>query len=193
MARFLIAAVLAALGHCGSTAPTVLPPPPVNDTTLGPSDVFEVRVYGEEALSATYRVQDDGTIDFPLAGRVNVEGLEPNSAAERIESVLREGGFLLEPHVSVLVQEYNSKRISVIGAVREPGSFPMRSELSVVEALSLAGGFTPLASRDSVVLTRNIDGEARRFRLAVGLITEGRAANVTLQSGDIVFVPERVF
>lgn len=192
MIRFLMAAVLA-LGHCGGSSPTVMPPAPVNDTTLGPSDVFEVRVYGEESLSAAYRVQDDGSISFPLVGRVEVAGLEPNEAAERIASTLRDGGYLLEPHVSVLVQEYNSKRISVIGAVREPGSFPMRTQLTVVEALSLAGGFTPLASRDSVVLTRTVDGEARRFRLPVGQISEGRSANVELQSGDIVFVPERVF
>ncbi|MCX7808063.1 MAG: polysaccharide export protein, partial [Deltaproteobacteria bacterium] len=163
------------------------------DTTLGPGDVFDVRVYREEDLSAQYRVESDGTIDFPLIGRIRVAGLEPSAVAEEIAKRLREGQFLVNPHVSVRVQEYNSRRISILGAVRQPGSYPIRSRMGVVEAISLAGGFTALANRDGTRLTRRINGELRTFNVPVDRIASGQEPDIVVRAGDILHVPERLF
>jgi len=178
---------------CGSGPPPRPPAQLQDDTTLGPSDVFDVRVHGEEDLSSTYRVAQDGTIDFPFIGRIDVEGLEPTEVADLVATRLREGDFLRSPQVSVRVQEYNSKRISVMGAVVRPGTFPLTTGITVVQAISLAGGFTPLASRDDTVVSRRVEGELRRFRVAVDDVTRGEQEDILLRAGDIIYVPERIF
>jgi protein involved in polysaccharide export with SLBB domain len=164
-----------------------------DDTTLGPGDVFEVSVYGEKELSGKYKVAKDGSIDFPLIGRVVVAGKEPTAVSDDISKQLREGQILRNPQVSVFVTEYASKRVSVVGAVSKPGTFPMSSGLTVVQAISLAGGFTSLASRNDTLVTRRDNQKTERFRVPVERVTEGRADDFALQAGDIIYVPERLF
>ena len=185
--------LLAACRSGGSGARQSTSAGPDEDTTLGAGDIFDVRVYGEEDLSSKYRVAQDGTIDFPLIGRLEVSGREPTEVADLLAEQLRERDILRSPQVSVLVEEYNSKRISVMGAVARSGTFPMRSGMTVVQAISLAGGFTPLASRNSTVITRRVSGELRRFQVDVDDVTRGEAEDVLLRAGDIVYVPERLF
>lgn len=192
----VLALALLASAACGPVAPrfrAARGETQEEDTAVGPGDVFDVRVYDEEDLSAEYRVEVDGTIDFPLIGRVEVAGLDSTGIAARIRDRLRDGEFLVAPHVSVRVQEYNSRRVSVIGAVREPGSYPLRSGMGVVEAVSLAGGFTALANRDGTLLTRHIEGQLRTFSVPVDQISSGREPDVTVRAGDILHVPERIF
>jgi protein involved in polysaccharide export with SLBB domain len=190
----IVALTLLLAASCGGAAPTRTPPVlPGDDTTLGSGDVFDVRVFGEPDLAATYRVAQDGSIDFPLVGRVNVIGLEPTAVADLLTERLRSGQFLRAPQVSVLVKEYNSKRVSIMGAVARPGTFPMSTGLTVVQAISLAGGFTPLAARNNTVVSRRINGQIRRYRVEVDDVTGGGANDVPLAAGDIVYVPERVF
>jgi len=181
------------LGGCPKhTAPIPVASIP-DDTTLGPGDTFDVRVYGEDDLSTTFRVAQDGTIDFPLVGRVEVGGREPTEVADLISARLREDEILQNPHVSVMVRESESRVVSVMGAVASSGTFPMRSGLTVVQAISLAGGFTPLANRNDTVVTRRVNGELKRYQVPVDDISRGRSEDILLRSGDIVFVPERVF
>lgn len=163
------------------------------DTTLGPDDVFEVRVYGEKELSGTFRVASDGTIDYPLVGAVKVAGKTPSEVTDLLEKGLEEGDFLKQPQVSVFVKEYNSKKISVFGQVKKPGTFPYQDGMTVVEAISQAGGFTSMAKKNDTTVIRMIEGQKKRFQVPVEAIGEGRAANFTLSPGDIVFVPERIF
>jgi len=186
----LVGAALA----CGGPATAPRPTEPVtSDTRLGVGDLFEVRVFREDDLSSEFRVAPDGTIDFPLIGRVNVVGLQPSEVADRISEGLRQGKFLREPQVSVLVREYNSKRISVVGAVERPGTFPVAPGMTVVQAISQAGGFTPLASRNDVVVTRQVDGELQRYPVAVDAVAEGRQSDILVVPGDIIYIRERVF
>jgi len=163
-----------------------------DDTTLGVGDVLDVRVYGEEELTGTYRVAQDGSIDFPFIGRVAVAGLEPPTIADTIKDRLAHG-YLRDPQVSIFVREYNSKRVSVVGAVAHPGNFPMTTGLTVVQAISLAGGFTSIASRDDTVVTRRVGGRLRRFPVHAEDVTEGNEDDFPLQAGDIIYVPERLF
>ena len=186
-----------ALSAAGCAKRTVLatevPPPATDDTTLGPGDVFAVRVYGEEELSGSHQVAPDGTIDFPLLGSVDVNGLEPPAVAEVLQQLLKQKNLLRDPHVSVYVEQYASKRVSVVGAVANPGTFPLEPGMTVVQAISMAGGFSSLANRDGTVVTRRIGEETIRYRVPLDKVTKGQADDIEVAAGDIIYVPERLF
>jgi polysaccharide export outer membrane protein len=196
MPRAVLTSILLLAAACGSKQPVGLEPEATAeapDTTLGPEDVFDVRVFGEKELSSTYRVASDGTIDFPLIGTVSVTGKTPTEVADLIEEKLIEGEFIKKHQVSILVTEYNSKKISVFGQVKEPGTFPYQDGMSVVEAIAKAGGFTSMAKANDTIVIRVVEGEKKRFKVPVEAIGEGREPNFVLRAGDILFVPERVF
>jgi protein involved in polysaccharide export with SLBB domain len=182
------------IGGCGSSGGNL--PPPVaarGNPGLGAGDVIEVRVVGEDELAGTHRVSDDGTIYFPYIGRVEIAGRDEAATAELLATRLRDDGFLRAPQVTVFIRDATSQQVTVMGAVDNPGNFALAPGLTIVRAISLAGGFTALAARNSVVVTRRIDGELRRFNIPVGdMMTEGRD-DVPLQAGDIIYVDERVF
>lgn len=197
-ARFLVFVIIvlsASLGCAGrdrgfdvpatASAPT--------DMTLGPGDTFEVMVYEEKELSGKYRVADDGTINFPLIGAVMVGGKGPKAIASAIEEELKTKQLLRKPSVSIFVVEYASKRINVVGAVAHPGSLPWTAGMGVVQAISVAGGLTPLAAGNDTIVTRQVNGQPKRYRVSVRRITEGQEGDFTLEAGDIVYVPERIF
>jgi len=155
--------------------------------------VFEVRVFGEKDLTGKYQVGPEGSIRFPFLGIVQVQGKQADEVAGDIADRLKGGNFLLNPSVSVFVEQTNSKRISIIGAVAKPGTLPIVPGMTVVQAVSNAGGFTPLASKDDTVVTRKVNGKLERYRISVSEVTRGNADDFALRAGDIVFVPERVF
>lgn len=159
--------------------------------TVGAGDVFEVRVYGEKELSGLYRVSPEGSIEFPLVGRVDISGQTPREVSETLRSRLMDG-FIRDPHVSVFVKEYNSKKVFVIGQVQRPGTFPFEERMNIVQAITQAGGFTPTAARDRTLVTRTIDGREVQIPVPVDRIATGEAVNFPLAPGDIVFVPEGI-
>lgn len=162
-----------------------------NSVTLGPGDVFEVRVYEEKDLSGIFTVSTEGTIHFPLVGEVKVLNLSASEVATLLRERLQDG-YLRDPYVTVTIKEYKSKKIFVLGQVAKPGTFPFEGEMNVIQAITLAGGFTPMARRNSVIVTRVEDGEEKRITVPVDRISEGLAPNLPLRPGDIVFVPEAV-
>lgn len=161
----------------------------VRANTLGTGDFLEVRVYQEPDLSGIFRVSPEGVIDFPLCGKVRVTDLTPSLAADAINGCLKQG-FVRRPQVTVMVKEFNSKRIFVFGDVSKPGSFPYEEGMTIVAAVSAAGGFNRTAARNGVNITRLIDGRETRVPLRVEDIINGNEKNFVLQPGDIVFVPE---
>jgi polysaccharide export outer membrane protein len=161
-------------------------------TSLAPGDVFEVRVFQEPDVSGAHRLGPDGTIDFPLCGKVPLAGLSANVAAEALAACLR-GRFFKNPQVSVFVREQSSRRIFVFGEVQKPGTYPFEEGMSVVQALALAGGFTRIASRNSCQLTRLQAGVESRQQLRLEDIVAGRAPSVRVQPGDVIYVPESMF
>lgn len=193
--QIVLSAVLSVHLAC-STAPVKQPnlPPPVETSSLGPGDVFEVTVYDEPAMSKPYKVAPNGTIDFPLIGTLEVEGKEPQEIADLIKNQLREKQILKNPSVSVLVKEVNSKKVAVFGQVQKPGQFPMAEGMTVVQAISLAGGFTAIADRDRVTLNRRVSAKkVVRVVFSVAAITEGKMNDIPLQAGDTIYVEERPF
>jgi protein involved in polysaccharide export with SLBB domain len=179
---------------CKSQVATRLPDQaPAEDTTLAAGDVFEVRVFGEKDLTGLFQIAPDGTIHFPFVGVVQAAGKDPAEVGGMIAEGLIRGGYLKDPQVSVFLKESNSKRISVLGAVAKPGTLPIVPGLTLVHAVSQAGGFTALASKDDTVVTRRREGKLERYRVEVSRIARGDAEDFPLRAGDIVFVPERVF
>ena len=163
-----------------------------SEFALAPGDTFDVRVFGEVEMSGSYRVAPDGTIDFPLIGRVKVEGLLSQTLAQELRNRLKDG-YLRNPQVSIAIKEQASKKIIVIGQVAKPGTFAYSPSMSIVEAITVAGGFTPMAAKNDTTITRVEDGRKTSFRVPVSDISEGKASNYFLRPGDIILVPERLF
>lgn len=161
-------------------------------STLGAGDMVEIRVFQETELSGMFRVSPEGSIDYPLCGRVKLGGLTSNQASDVITDCLK-GGFVKHPQVSVLIREYNSKKIFVFGEVQKPGTFSYEENMNIIQAVTLAGGFTKTASKNATNVTRIIDGRESKFAVHVEDIGVGRERNFLLQPGDIVFIPESFF
>ncbi len=172
--------------------PVVKHPVLVPASTLGSGDVFEVKVYNEKELSGIYRVSSAGTILFPLVGKLEVDGLTSSDAAEEIQRRLGEK-YLRNPQVSILIREYNSKKVSIFGQVTKPGTFKYEDGLSVIQAVSMAGGFTKLAAKNDTNVTRLVEGEEKKYPIPVEAIAQGKAKNFFLRPGDIVYVPESIW
>ncbi len=164
----------------------------IPDETLGIDDVFEVKVIGEADLATSYRIGTDGTIDFPYVGRLEVAGLRPGEVQQLLTKKLRDG-YLVSPQVTLMVKEWNSRRISVLGQVNKPGKVDYFPRMTIVDAIAAAGGFTPVAAQNSVRLRRDVKGRTEGGTLRVGDISEGRAPNVVLLPRDVLYVEERIF
>lgn len=194
-ARFVLLCALAA-GGCAGRRP--MPSTPVHavemapEERLGIDDVFEVRVFAEPDLSGAYRIAADGTVDYPFVGRISVIGMRSGDVQELIATKLRDG-YLKNPQVSLMVKEWNSRKVSVIGQVQKPGSVPYFTNMTIVDAIAAAGGFTGIASKNSVNLRREVKGTVESHNYRVADISEGRAPNIVLRPGDILVVEERLF
>jgi protein involved in polysaccharide export with SLBB domain len=185
---------LAAAG-CARTTPHPETVPVVfesHEDRLGVDDLFEVRVYGEPDLSGQYRVATDGTIDFPMAGRIQVAGLLVGEVQHQIVTRLK-AGYILEPQVTVMVKEFNSRKVSVLGQVQRPGTVPYFPKMTIVDAIAAAGGFTGVAAKNSVNLRREVTGKVETRTFPVADISEGRSPNVAILPGDVLVVEERLF
>lgn len=192
VALVLLVVVLAACGSSPQHRGTL--PPPQDSSTLGPGDKFEVVVVGEDKFPANYVVAPDGTVDFPWIHRQKVAGYEPQALAAFLGDQLKQGKFLTDPTVIVNVKELGSKRITVSGQVTKPGEVPYTPGLTLYRTIVLAGGFTPLASRNNVLVTRSVAGGGRRtVSFSVEAISDGSAPDVPMQAGDSVYVYERAF
>jgi polysaccharide export outer membrane protein len=156
-------------------------------STLGPGDVVAIRVYLHPDLNGDFEVSASGTITFPLLGDVTCEGLTASELGARLRDGLATG-FLRDPHVVVGIKAFNSKKVYVLGQVAKPGRLAFSSGMTIIEALTLAGGFSALAEKNYTIVTRN----DRRIALPVEKIMQGLARNFVLQPGDIVYVPKSV-
>ena len=161
---------------------------------LGPEDVLEVTVWRNQDLSRTVVVRPDGKISLPLIGDVQASGLSAAQVAAKIAARLTE--FKENPNVSVSIKEVNSYFIYVLGEVLKPGKYPIKSYATVLQGVSLAGGFTPYASKNKMQVIRTLtngDGNENQLRIPVPyneLISgKGQIENFILKSGDTIVVP----
>ena len=180
---------------CASGAPTRAPnlAPPTERSLLGPGDVFTLEIVGEKDLPHEYQVASDGTVDMPYVHTLKVADLEAQEVARLVRARLIAEKILVDPSVVVQVKEYASRHITLLGQVAKPGSFPLLSGMSLIQAISQAGGLTAVASASHVNLTRKTGGKQQTVEIDVGAIIDGKAPDVPLQAGDQIYVHERLF
>ena len=155
-----------------------------------PGDILEVSVWREEDLQRDVLVRPDSRFSFPLVGDIDAS----NKTVEELkdEVVQRLERYIPEPVVTVTVKDILGNKIYLLGQVNNPGAFVVNPRVDVMQALSLAGGTTPFASlNDIVILRRNMDGSQRAMKFQYKDIERGRdlEQNILLESGDIVIVP----
>jgi protein involved in polysaccharide export with SLBB domain len=192
LALFLSALLLA----CGGSRPGPPKnlPAPILSTVVGPGDLFAVFVLGEKDVPTEYRVQPDGSIDFPYLDRITVAGLEPQEIVDVLKKKLVEKKILQDPQITLVVKQYNSKKVSIIGQVAKPGTVPWTEGMKLVDALSQAGWFTSIGDSNHVILTRHVaQNKTVTAVVSVDAITDGAQADIPLQAGDTVKVDARVF
>jgi len=156
---------------------------------LNPGDVLEVSVWKEEGMEREVLVLPDGTISFPLAGHIQAAGM----SAQQVEKILadRLQGYFKDAAISVSVKSVTGNKIFVIGQVQRPGEFLAAQPIDVIQALSLAGGFTPFAAEDEIRILRREGGKQTALTFDYSDVEKGRnlESNILLKSGDVVIVP----
>jgi polysaccharide export outer membrane protein len=189
-----VVALVTLVTACAGSTPRPLDlAPPQEVTTLGPGDVFELHIVGEEKLPTTFTVAPDGTVDLPYVHRVQALGLEPQQLAERVRAQLVENQIHVDPSVSISLKDLNSKRIEILGEVQKPGSLPMVSGMTLLRAISLAGGFSAMANRSRVMIRRRVGTGTRAATVSVEDIMANRIPDPLLQAGDSINIDQRVF
>jgi polysaccharide biosynthesis/export protein len=171
-----------------STAPA--PKDSASDTgyLLGPEDQLRISVWDNKELTLDLVVRPDGKISIPLVQDVVAEGLTAPQLAANIRESL--SAFIVNPEVSVVVLQVNAPKFYMIGYVARPGTYPLRSDTSVLQALALAGGLTQFASPRSIKLIRAIRGKQEvRTVNYYDIIKDGGEGNYLLKSGDTIVVP----
>ena len=156
---------------------------------IGPEDVLHISVWKEEDLDRKVLVRPDGGVSFPLAGDIQVSGRTPLEVQDEIRSRLQR--YVPDAEVTVSVDKISGYTIFVLGEVDEPGQFTLGRYVDVVQALTLAGGFTPYANGRDIQILRRQDGREVTFKFDFRSISRGRdlEQNIILQSGDVVLVP----
>ena len=157
---------------------------------LGAGDVIRISVFQNPDLSIEARLSDSGGISYPLLGAVALGGLTVAEAEQRIADGLREGNFVRQPQVSLLVLQVRSSQVSVLGQVNRPGRYPIEAgELRLTDLLAQAGGIAPTGA-DTVVVVGMRDAQPARIEvdLPASFAAGGRGQDIVLQSGDTVWV-----
>lgn len=186
MRIFLLACLLVASGF------GLLPQPAAaqGDYRLGPGDAVRIVVFQHPDLTLEARIPESGQLAYPLVGSIRAAGQSPNELAQSLAQSLREGRFLADPQVSVLITAHRSQQVSVLGQVVRPGRYPIEvGGLRLSEVLALAGGIAPTGA-DGVILVRQ-DGAQRNRRMLdlARLVAPAEAADdPVLRQDDLVFV-----
>lgn len=164
--------------------------PAIAPYTINPGDVLSVTVWKEEDLQRQVLVRPDGAFSFPLAGEI--QATDQSVEDVRDELVKRLSDYIPDPVVTVATESIQGNRVYVIGQVNRPGEFIASARIDVVQALSIAGGFTPFAQKNDVrILRRRADGVLDDLTFRYGEVEKGRnlGQNLILEPGDVIIVP----
>jgi polysaccharide export outer membrane protein len=192
-----VMALLAGLAGCKTTGEYVSvdsippsPPPTSQEYVLQAGDIISVRVWNQDSISTRARIRPDGRISVPFLNDVEAGGATPTALARRIQERLKD--FIVNPVVTVSLDEPRQVLVAVLGEVARPGNYALEGSAGVLQALAIAGGMTPFADRDGIMVIRQkADGSgAQRIGFTYSNLTklQGRAAAFRLQAGDVVVV-----
>lgn len=156
---------------------------------LQPGDVITVSVWKETDLQSDVLIRPDGGFSFPLAGEVVAVGKTVDDIRAFLVDRLKR--YIPNPVVTVAVKQINGNRVYVVGRVNRAGDFPLSSPMDVMQAIALAGGTTPFAAVNDIVILRRQNGEQQALHFHYSDVARGRdlSQNVLLQTGDTVVVP----
>lgn len=165
------------------------------DYKISAADLVNVTVYEVPEMSRRVRVNASGEIFLPLVGAVDVGGKTLGTAQYLIERKL--AAYVVKPQITLFVEEYGNRNFFVMGEVQRPGTYPIPTEsrVTVLEAISTAGGFTPVAAQDQARVLRYINGQSVKYTINIRSITrEGRKEmDMVLEPNDVVFIPQSLF
>jgi len=157
---------------------------------IGPEDVLEIIVWRNQDLSKVVTVRPDGRISLPLLGDIEATGLTPSELTANIVNRLKQ--FKETPTVSVILQQVNSYGIYVLGETQKPGRYYLKSKTTLLQAITMAGGFTPIAARNKIVIFRWGEGK-NEIKLKASyddiVLRDGNNQNFILKPGDTIVVP----
>jgi polysaccharide export outer membrane protein len=156
---------------------------------IGAQDVLDISVWKEPELTRTIPVRPDGKISLPLLNDVRAAGLTPNQLAAQITTSLKK--FVTDPQVTVIVTQINSQRVYILGEVTRTGAYPLLPEMTILQALSSAGGFTQFANRKKIYMFRVESGKQVKYPFDYKAVIDGKRSdeNVVLKAGDTIVVP----
>ncbi|HHA19552.1 MAG TPA: polysaccharide export protein [Methylophaga sp.] len=156
---------------------------------LNAGDVLEISVWNEDSLQKTVIVLPDGMVTFPLAGEVEAQGKTVADVQAALKQQLKD--YLTDPVVTVSVVNVDGNNIHVLGKVLNPGNFVMSKPLDAMQALSLAGGLSPYAKENNIIVLRRIGDKQQAIPVHYGSIIKGQdlTSNVMLKSGDVIVIP----
>jgi polysaccharide biosynthesis/export protein len=156
---------------------------------IGPQDVVDVSVWKEPDLSRTVPVRPDGKISLPLLNDVQAAGLTPGQLGAQIATNLTK--YVTNPQVTVIISQINSQRIYILGEVARAGSYTLLPDMTVLQALSDAGGFTAFANSKKIYVLRQDNGKQQKFPFNYKDVIGGKNAsqNIALKAGDTIIVP----
>jgi polysaccharide export outer membrane protein len=159
-----------------------------DDYQTGPGDVLNIIVYDNDDLKAKVRISDTGTIVMPLLGKIDIKKLTIDQITEKITRLLADG-YLVNPQVNVFVEEYRSKKVVVLGSVRQPGIIELSGSITFLELISRSGGLDKDAGETATIQRKSSKGEKIIVIDLKGLIEKGDISqNATISDGDTVFV-----
>lgn len=162
-----------------------------SDYIIGPEDVLEITVWRNADLSKVVAVRPDGRVSLPLIGDVGAAGRTAAQLAEAISEKLKE--FKENPQVSIVVKEVNSYAIYVLGEVSKPGKYPLKSKTTLLQAITLASGFTPAAARNKIVVFRFGEQGGKDVKIKASyddiIMRDESPQNIQLKPGDTIVVP----
>jgi polysaccharide export outer membrane protein len=161
---------------------------PASAFQIGPEDILDISVWKNPELSRVVPVRPDGKVSLPLVNDIQAAGLTPATLRKQVTDRLSE--FIPAPEVSVMVREVHSRKVAVVGAVKTPGRFELKSPMTVLEVIALAQGFTDFAARDRIVVLRQNGAATTRMPFNYRKIADGaEQENFLVTPGDIVVVP----
>jgi polysaccharide biosynthesis/export protein len=172
------------------SAEVATPKPHDDSFVIGNDDVLAISVWKEPDVSRSVPVRSDGKISLPLVGEVQAAGRTPLNLEQEIAAGLK--NYISEPEVTVIVQQINSQKFNILGQVSKPGSYSLVNNVTVLDAIALAGGFRDFAKQKAIyVLRQNADGTQNTIRFNYKQVIKGQKPeqNVRLQPRDTIVVP----
>lgn len=154
---------------------------------VGPLDVVEFSVFKVPELTRTVQVAETGTVNLPLVGEVQAAGRTAQEIERELVKTLG-AKYLQSPQVTILVKEYNSQRVTIEGAVKRPGVYPIRTKTSLLQVIATAEGLTP-SSDTTVVVFRQVAGKRMAAKFDISDIRSGSTRDPPIQSGDVIVAP----